>query len=70
MKRSLWPVLIVSCGLTLSAAPREHKAYFEPFIWKSEPPQDCPFRPSKDITGILFTGVHSDYHFADTWYPT
>ena len=54
----------------VSAAPREHKAYFKPFIWKSEPPSDCPFPASRAISGLLFTGVHSDYHFADTWYPT
>jgi hypothetical protein len=49
---------------------REHKSYFEPFTWPSEPPSDCPFMSSKEITGLRFTGVHSDYHFADTWYPT
>jgi len=54
----------------VSAAPREHKAYFKPFLWKSEPPSDCPFPASRAISGLLFTGVHSDYHFADTWYPT
>jgi hypothetical protein len=53
-----------------SAAPREHQAYFKPFIWKSEPPSNCPFPASREIRGLLFTGVHSDYHFADTWYPT
>lgn len=50
--------------------PREHKAYFEPFTWPSEPPANCPFPASTEITGLRFTGVHSDYHFADTWYPT
>jgi hypothetical protein len=43
---------------------------FEPFIWKSEPPADCPFEPSSEITGIEFLGFHSDYKFADTWYPS
>jgi hypothetical protein len=43
---------------------------FPPFVWKSEPPADCPFESSKDITGIEFLGVHSDYRFADTWYPS
>ena len=41
---------------------------FEPFIWESEVPGDCPFERSKDITGILFTGTSSDYKVADTWY--
>ena len=53
------------------AAPRrEHKPYFTPFTWPSTPPADCPFPPSSELTGLRFTGVHSDYHFADTWYPT
>ena len=43
---------------------------FDPIVWRSEPPADCPFEPSKDITGIEFLGVHSDYRFADTWYPS
>ena len=27
--------------------------------WPSAPPRDCPFEPSKALSGILFTGVHS-----------
>jgi hypothetical protein len=38
-------------------------------VWPSQPPKDCPFEPSKTLTGVLFTGVHSDYHCGDTWYP-
>jgi hypothetical protein len=38
-------------------------------IWPSKPPEDCPFPPSKSLTGVLFTGVHSDYRCGDTWYP-
>ncbi|MBL7110510.1 MAG: hypothetical protein ISS19_01035 [Bacteroidales bacterium] len=41
---------------------------FEPFIWKSQPPADCPFELSKDLTGISFTGRSSNYRLADTWY--
>jgi len=48
----------------------QHVDSFAPFVWKSEPPVGCPFPPSKDLTGILFTGAVSDYRFADTWYPT
>ena len=43
---------------------------FDPFVWKSELPADCPFPVSKDLTGIEFLGQHSDYRFADTWYPS
>jgi hypothetical protein len=67
-----WGILVLlSCALAAAAAEkREYKQYFEPFVWKSEPPADCPFSPSRELTGLQFTGVHSDYHFADTWYPS
>ncbi len=41
-----------------------------PQLWPSEPPEDIPFEQSKELVGILFTGVHSDYRLADTWYPS
>lgn len=41
-----------------------------PVIWPSRPPADCPFERSSDIVGIAFTGVHSNYYVADTWYPS
>jgi len=43
---------------------------YEPFIWQSETPEDCPFKQSKDLTGIRFLGIKSGYHYGDTWYPT
>jgi hypothetical protein len=42
----------------------------ESFTWLSEPPKDCPFEKSRELTGIHFTGVHSKYHCGDTWYPS
>jgi hypothetical protein len=39
-------------------------------VWLSQPPSDCPFPKSADITGIGFTGRHSGYASADTWYPS
>jgi len=42
----------------------------KPWIWPSEEPSDCPFKRSGEITGIAFTGKHSDCRFADTWYPS
>jgi hypothetical protein len=42
----------------------------KPWIWSSELPKDCPFSKSKQLVGIAFTGKHSDYKFADTWYPS
>jgi hypothetical protein len=64
----LWLVLFVA-ALHAEAAD-VIPSRFPPFAWKSEPPADCPFESSKDITGIEFLGVHSDYRFADTWYPS
>ncbi|MFC2098476.1 hypothetical protein ACFLSP_01895 [Bacteroidota bacterium] len=39
------------------------------FIWKSAVPDDCPFVMSKTLTGVYFTGRHSDYRAGDTFYP-
>jgi hypothetical protein len=71
MKRSalfLLPALVAIC---LAGQQNSSRApMFQPFLWKSEPPADCPFEPSSEITGIEFLGIHSDYRFADTWYPS
>ena len=39
-------------------------------VWPSEPPADCPFPHSTEITGLAFTGRHIRYANADTWYPS
>jgi len=39
------------------------------FVWESVVPEGCPFEPSKTLTGIFFTGRHSNYRCGDTWYP-
>ena len=54
--------------LSVRAQEKEKTIEFESFIWKSDPPEDCPFEPSEDLTGIRFTGVCSNYRVADTWY--
>ncbi|MDB4867828.1 MAG: hypothetical protein JWR03_2161, partial [Cohnella sp.] len=43
---------------------------FQPFEWKSEPPEDIPFQQSQAIKGIRFLGRCSDYSAGDTWYPS
>ncbi|MDR1980191.1 MAG: hypothetical protein LBQ39_01050, partial [Tannerellaceae bacterium] len=43
---------------------------FEPFVWKSETPADCPFPASKTFGQIKFTGLKSGFYFADTFYPS
>ena len=40
------------------------------FVWKSAVPDDCPFEQSPTLTGIFFTGRHSDYRCGDTFYPS
>ncbi len=40
------------------------------FTWKSDIPADCPFERSRTLTGIHFTGRHSDYRCGDTFYPS
>lgn len=39
-------------------------------IWPSQPPEDCPFKPSATLKGLRFTGRHAEYTHADTWYPS
>ncbi len=67
------PALLVA-GIFPTAAvaqgPGTPLRSFPAFVWKSEPPADCPLPPSRELVGIEFLGVHSDYRFADTWYPT
>jgi hypothetical protein len=60
---------VVSSGY-LRAAEQSRPRSFEPFIWPSTPPDDCPFEQSSQLVAILFTGVHSNYKVADTWYPS
>lgn len=40
------------------------------FVWPSVIPADCPFPRSTNLTGVLFTGRHSDYRTGDTFYPS
>ncbi len=46
------------------------KPAVEGFSWTSEVPADCPFKQSTELTGITFTGRHSDYKCGDTFYPS
>lgn len=40
------------------------------FTWPSEVPEDSPFPRSTALTGIHFTGRHSDYKCGDAFYPS
>jgi hypothetical protein len=43
---------------------------YEPFIWPSEIPEDCPFKQSEAFNAVKFLGIKSGYRYGDTWYPT
>jgi len=43
---------------------------YDPFIWESEVPADCPFEQSEEWIGIGFSGLKSGYRYGDTWYPS
>jgi len=64
--------LIIVLSGTIFADERvvQYKPKAGPMLWPSEPPKDIPFEQSEELAGILFTGVHSDYRAADTWYPS
>jgi len=73
MIRSLSLCMLLSFTMVgISAANQTNTlaAANDGFVWKSEVPDDCPFEQSQTLTGIYFTGRHSDYHCGDTFYPS
>jgi hypothetical protein len=68
----LWILFLLIGGVaesqTVDLGPEVLK--YEPFIWPSEVPEDCPFEPSGELNGIKFLGLKSGFHYGDTWYPT
>lgn len=56
-------------GAEESIVPYTPKPW-QPAIWKSDPPPDCPFKPSEDIAGVAFTRKYVSYTDADTFYPS
>jgi len=70
MDKNGWPALAFPIkGVVMSAVSKQTK-FPKGFEWKSEVPKDCPFELSKTLTGIYFTGKHSDYKLGDTFYPS
>ncbi|MBN2290994.1 MAG: hypothetical protein JXM70_01130 [Pirellulales bacterium] len=72
MTRYLFPCLLLIFILVFAALAADKTTAAEGtegFVWKSDIPKDCPFQRSKSLTGIYFTGRHSDYRCGDTWYP-
>jgi len=78
MKRYLIPcvsglIILVLAGCSPGIAEKTVTYTSQPWrpkVWKSEPPQGCPFEPSRDIRGIAFTHNFTAYTDADTWYPS
>lgn len=69
MKKFTLLFICVLC-VALNAQEKPVIKNFEPFVWKSEKPGDCPFEDSKVITGLKFLGIKSGFFYGDTWYPS
>ncbi len=70
-KEMFFLLLMVMCVTTYVGAKSELKiTTYEPFVWKSTPPKDCPFEQSDDFTGLRLVGIKSGIRCGDTWYPT
>jgi hypothetical protein len=50
--------------------PKPEIVNFDPFVWQSETPADCPFVQSQDFTQIKFLGIKSGFRYGDTFYPS
>jgi len=65
-----WVVAGVSAQEKIEQKLVEAPKYLVSGVWLSEPPADCPFKPSENFSGVEFTGRHAEYTGADTWYPS
>jgi hypothetical protein len=50
--------------------PKPKIETFDPFVWASEKPSDCPFPDSKSLTKIRFLGLKTGFPYGDTFYPS
>jgi hypothetical protein len=57
-------------AITLALSPSFGQEEEAAAVWKSEPPENCPFQSSKEIVGFAFTARVKTYTKADTWYPS
>lgn len=62
-------VVLIAVAVSAASAQSTSADANDGFQWKSDVPKDCPFEQSELLTGIFFTGRHSDYHCGDTFYP-
>ena len=73
MKRLLSTCLIHGIAITAGVAADDKLPATEAtkgFAWPVAIPADCPFEQSPTLSGIFFTGRHSDYRCGDTFYPS
>ena len=61
----LLSVCVVS-GLLAGEAKNSPGGAPKGFAWQSPVPDGCPFPKSTSLTGVFFTGRHSDYRCGDT----
>jgi len=64
------PLMLTCLYFHANAQLKPDTLTYPPFVWKSEPPADCPFAQSKEFSGVRFLGIKSGFHFGDTWYPS
>jgi hypothetical protein len=65
-------VFMLSASAAYSQLPqiKPEIVQFEPFVWESQVPDDCPFSPSERYSAIKFLGIKSGFRYGDTWYPS
>lgn len=64
------PLAALMAAFLLLYAPCVAQPPAYPGPWPSDPPKNCPFPTSTELTGLTFTGRHIEYENADTWYPS
>jgi hypothetical protein len=70
MKNVFFALLLLAPANLFALPPTEVSNESNPIRWVSQPPADCPFPASEEITSITFTGRYARYTAADTWYPS
>ncbi|MGM9700250.1 MAG: hypothetical protein ACI3YX_02340 [Prevotella sp.] len=73
MRKTVLMMMLLAGSLSVSAQQAEEYGFshvVEPFKWADNTPAQCPFKPSRDFSEIVFTGRFANYTNADTWYPS
>jgi len=62
-------LFITGCSQNIKERVADYVPKWGPLVLDNNPPDDCPFKQSDDIAGIVFTGKSSTLASCDTWYP-